>query len=567
MFNKTSKGIFISFSILLCLIVPTFLRMLRPGIFSMADPHLFRMYEYEQCLRDGQFPCRWSMNTAFGYGEPVFNFYSPFSYLYGQVFRMFGLSLIDSTKAVFIFSLILSGVSMFLFVRHLVKDNYVSLLSSLIYIYAPYRAVDIYVRGALPESLAFIFFPLILYLFYRYKEHKKKSYLITLGISWSLLIVTHNLSALIFALLFIPISIFFIVRKGDWKMLRQLSGLALLVMGLCAFYLLPVIAERQYVALATTTQGYFDFHNHFATIKELLFSKFWGYGASVWGSDDGLSLAIGYTQWILPLIVASLSIIYKKNRGVIIPFILMGWVFLWLTHNKSTFIWEGIPILAYIQFPWRFLSLSLFCFSVAGGFIVHFFSKPILKVIVLAIVTAALIALNTPFFFEDLWFDVNDTAQFSGQRFVDQTAMSINDYWPISAKEVPTTPAPAQPILLEGMGEILRVDKKSNSVVYEINVTSKSAILQAPIAYFPGWIGRVNDQPVFAYPSGKYGLVTAPVSLGHQLFSFEFKNTLERDLGNTISLVSLIIVVVLLFFETKTGKKTGTYLKNIAHAL
>jgi len=148
--------------LLILLILPSFSLMLRPGVWTMHDFHLFRQYEFNLCADEGSFPCRWAPDSSLGYGQPLFNFYSQFPYWLGQVFIILGFQIIDSVKILFFLSLFLSASSMYLLSSRF-WGRLGGLVSALFYVYAPYRAVDVWVRGALPEALAFIFFPLILY--------------------------------------------------------------------------------------------------------------------------------------------------------------------------------------------------------------------------------------------------------------------------------------------------------------------------------------------------------------------------------------------------------------------
>jgi hypothetical protein len=195
---------------------------------------------------------------------------------------------------------------MFFLAKKVWKNNYSALISSLIYLYAPYRAVDVWVRGALPEALAFVLFPLILL------SVEKKS-LVWFTILLSALILTHNLSLV----MFLPILISWLIYRKFWK---GFFGGAVSVL-VSAFYILPVIFELKYVGLGSTTTGYFDFRAHFVTLYQIFISRFWGYGGSTWGPEDGLSVSIGQIQWILPLIISFFVILKKKittNKDFII---------------------------------------------------------------------------------------------------------------------------------------------------------------------------------------------------------------------------------------------------------
>src|SRR3989344_7449917 len=176
--------------ILLVLTLPTFAFMLRPGIYTMHDFHVFRQYEFDKCVKAKTFPCRWSPDAGLGYGEPVFNFYGQFPYWIGEIIHFLGFQFIDTVKLLFILSLVLSAFTMFAFARTY-WGNLGGILSAVFYVYAPYRSVDVWVRGALPEALSFILFPLILLFIDR------KKYLL-FSLSLAALILTHNLSVFMF---------------------------------------------------------------------------------------------------------------------------------------------------------------------------------------------------------------------------------------------------------------------------------------------------------------------------------------------------------------------------------
>ena len=72
-------------------------------------------------------------------------------------------------------------------------------LASALYIYAPYRAVDLYVRGALSEAWAFIFFPLIFYTALLLAEKINLKMVGFFAVSLAGLFLTHNVTTLMFA--------------------------------------------------------------------------------------------------------------------------------------------------------------------------------------------------------------------------------------------------------------------------------------------------------------------------------------------------------------------------------
>ena len=241
--------------------IPSFIRLVRPGIYTTQDFHYFRLVEFDKCVRDLQIPCRWAPDAGYGYGEPLFNFYGQAPYFLGEIPHLIGISKIDSLKLLFALSLVGSSLAMFVFARRLWKSSLGGFISALVYLYAPYRAVDVWVRGALPEALAFILFPLILYFLDRYIDEEREKDLLIFGLLLALLVVTHNLSAVMFLPIIAAWAAYkiFILKKK--KILPKVIFAGFVSLLLTSFYLLPVIFESSFITLGETTKGYFDFQD------------------------------------------------------------------------------------------------------------------------------------------------------------------------------------------------------------------------------------------------------------------------------------------------------------------
>lgn len=521
--------VFILIAVLLS--VPSFYLMLRHGIFSTQDFHYFRLIEFDKCIKVLQIPCRWAPDSGAGFGEPLFNFYAQFSYLIGEIFHLASLQKIDSLKIVFILSLVLSGISMFLLSKKIWKNDLPALVSSTLYIYAPYRAVDVWVRGALPESFSFVLFPLIILEVENYLEKNKNKDLLLFSLLFGLLIITHNLSLILFS----PFLAVWIIYK--YLQIRKLKPFINLFLGaifsllLTAFYILPVIFESQFININSTTVGYFDWRAHFVTIKQLFLSRFWGYGASTWGEEDGLSLSVGHVQWIIPLSISLFILIkrkFDKNAKDFIVLISIGIFALFLTHNKSTPIWEFLSFMKYIQFPWRFLGIAVFAFSLATGFISKLFSKKVAFIQVLLITIT--IVLNFQFFKPDIWYKVSDTDLETGSKWKESTFASINDYWPRYGN------APSKTAWTES-ADVKLISKNSSAQIFSVQSHGKE--VEFPIAYFPGWKLSYNGK-IYDVNYDSNGLITASLPKeGSDIVTLKFENTPIRTLGNIVSLMSL----------------------------
>lgn len=515
--------------------LPTFALMLRPGVYTMHDFHLFRQFEFDKCIAEGTFPCRWAPDSSLGFGQPMFNFYGQFTYWVGSLFRSLGFSVLNSVKGVFILSLLASAAAMYFLARTYWGDRG-GVISALIYMYAPYRAVDVWVRGALPEALGFVFLPLIWLCVDQFILKHKYRYLYWLIVLVAGLIITHNLSALMFAPFVLIWAGYRLFGHFSRAKVEDLVSAGLVILLLPCFYLLPLVFESRFITLDTVVSNYYNFQSHFVSLKQLFWSNFWGYGGSIWGPNDGLSFAVGYIQWLLPLAILALLMIKRKigqNRDWLV-LILLGGLALFLTHGKSLAIWKLIPPLAYVQFPWRFLTLAVFLLSLACGLIAKLIGPKLVGVAVVL----GVIWLNVSFFRPDIWLAVGDNEYFSGASWNQQRSSAISDYWPQSAPQ-PQNFADSYPVFEIGQGAITEINKGAHKASYLVNTVGSYGRVTFPIVYFPGW--TVNGQQAL---TNSLGLVSWRTGEGKSQLDLEFRNTFVRTLGNWVSGLTLIGLIV-----------------------
>ena len=94
------------------------------------DLQVFRLNEFENCLRDLELPCRWSANMGKGYGYPYFTFYPPVIYLVPAVIRLLtGWSLVFSLNISALISFPLAALSMYRLIEVMTKKNSLAFLA------------------------------------------------------------------------------------------------------------------------------------------------------------------------------------------------------------------------------------------------------------------------------------------------------------------------------------------------------------------------------------------------------------------------------------------------------
>lgn len=503
-------------------------RLFRQGYFSMQDDmHVFRLEQLDKCLSDGQFPCRYIQQGGYGYGYPLYNFYSPFPYYFSLAFHYLGLSYIDSIKLFFTLTSFIRPIGIFLFVSALFGSA-AGVTSSAIFSLAPYQATNSFVRGALAENFALAIVPFIFWAFYTKRYLLFSFFIFVLSLS-------HNLT-LLWTLPLLTVFIFTHLKFKSYSYIKFL----LLGLLMSSFFIIPAFFEKKFTTVDTMTQGYFSFVNHFATISQLFFDRSWGYGASLWGPKDDMAFQVGYIQWLLPII--SLFIIRNQLTRF---FLIIGFFFLFLTHNKSGFLWDNSTFLPYFQFPWRFIGPAVLCFSIAAAPLFQKYKKFTIPVIVI------LILLNFNYFKEDIWYpDLKDSDRFTKSEVIRQSGAGLKDYWPKYSTDFPTEFA-SDPQVLSGIVQINSFSKTSNFASGNIQVNSSSALISLPIAYFPKFELIVNNQPQNFLIDKKTGLITLVLNSGQNIFQLTFVDTPIRFISNILSIVSLIIFGLLLFFRVK----------------
>ena len=370
------KSLLVKVALLVLLIIPSFYTLIKPGFFPMQDDlQAFRVQQMYECFKDLQIPCRWVPDPGYQYGYPLFNYYPPSVYYLGGLLHLIGFQIIDAVKILFALGYILSALTMFVFLRSLYKDK-IAFIGALLYTYVPYKATEVYVRGAMSEFWALVIFPLLFWSSYQFIKTQKLKYFIWLAVSTSLLLTTHNLMSLIFFPILGIWCLVHIYLEKRWTVLIKILGAGLLGFGLAAFFSLPVIFEGKYVHLESLLGGYFDYRQHFVDLDQLFISNHWGYGSSYLGPNDDLNLSAGQIQVFLAVLGLVLSYLnYKKHKSLSLIYLVVFSVemlVLFIMHQKSSFIWSFIPILSWLQFPWRFLADSIFLLSFLAATALYF---------------------------------------------------------------------------------------------------------------------------------------------------------------------------------------------------
>jgi len=544
-------GKFIPPVLLILLTVPAIWNLLKPGYFPMQDDlQTFRIQQMDRCFDDFQIPCRWVPDAGYQYGYPQFNYYPPLPYYLGALLHRVGFQYIDSVKILFVAGYILSAIAIYILVRS-ITNSWSGLIAGALYTYIPYKAVEVYVRGAMSEFWAQIFFPLIFWAIYKLIKEGKIKYLIWLSLFSGMLATTHTLMTMIFVPIALVWALFWLIRYKWNNFFKVLIG-GLLGFGLSAFFTLPVIFERQFAHVESLLSGYFDYRQHFVSLQKLFLSMEWGYGSSGFPNEK-LNLSLGIIHWVVGLLIAPVLalVLYKKKKKLsilVFVFSILSLFTIFMMHLRSSFIWSRIPILAWLQFPWRILAISIFLLTLTVGLAICLSGK-FKYILGISFVLIAFI-LYFPFFIPKDWLAISDSDKFSGINWEKQLTISIFDYLPIYATLPPWSKAPELPEVLEGEAQFLEYRKRSNFQTGIARVSGE-ALIRLPLFDFPGMVVQIDGQEVPHWNNDcrgqRYclGLITFNLENGTHTILAKLYDTPIRRVGNIITLGGIGVLVFL----------------------
>jgi hypothetical protein len=590
------KGFDVSIIFVISLSVFAIAPLFQPGFFWGAHDarhSVYFLYEFDRSIQDGVLYPRWSPDITFGYGYPLFNIYSPLAFYMGEVFHLLGLDLVSSIKMVFAVAFVLSGVTMYLFVRRLM-GSWAGLVAGLVYVYIPYHISDVYVRGAFAESVALIFFPLILWCFYETVERPRVTTLLAAGLSYAGLVLSHNGLLLLYSP-FLGIYLVFLVlsksrhdvhNRVSWRQRWMLLGKAVLsrawmpltalLLGLClsAIFWLPMALEFKYVRLDQWLGGYYDYRDDFVYFFQF-FSPFWGSGLSRPGPYDDLPFQIGAVPVVLSILsLAALGRIKDQVwRRMLVFFQGAVLIIVFLMLAASTAFWDILPIVIFAQFPWRLLALVMPCVAFLAGSVMAVpdgndeRASIMATVALVGLVVFGSYAYLSPQIIEPAEGPVSLAGMMRFMRDSDQMTGSVA--W---THEVPRWSAFAEYVIDEGQAPELKVDlaslpKPRRRLAVDLqgsSTTSQSLWVHAEeegriifnIFYYPGWHAYILEgrgggveRELEILPHGSLGRISVCVPVGEYYLLLRFEDTPVRVAGQWLSSLSLLAVLALLGWQ------------------
>jgi hypothetical protein len=562
---------------------------------------LQRVYEMSVALQGGHFPVRWMPDAAFGFGYPFWNYYAPLAFYVAAMFHLAGLSIVNAIKLTQILGFLGAGAGMYLMADDIFDSRPAALLAAAAYTYAPFHLVNVYVRGdSLGEFVAFAFYPLVFLGLRRLRARPGPGPAAFTAIAYAGLILSHNISALIFTPFALAYVLFLLftnhrtehqteeshhaVRSTQYAMgsrggyLLWTAAIFALGLTLSAFYWAPALLEQDAVQLQGNLTGYFHYAGHFRSAnlvqRELLFD--FDVDAA------GTPFAMGLIQAILGLagflIIIALSVSRNSQRAtrnaqltihnsqltihnsyffagiaVVSTFLITPW---------SRPLWDHLPLLPFVQFPWRWLSVQAFGLSVVIGGLAGFLNRNRFRTgrhhytipWILAISLILLIILTSMLHLQVQYLPIRDTdvtpeRLMLYEMFTGNIGSTVRaEYLPAAVNPRPWTSArlvegmPAHPLGATS-AELLRSGPAWQQ--WQITVDQPRDVV-FPTYWFPGWHAAVDGRPAETSAQPNHGGIRVTVPAGTHHVNLALGRTPVRRLAELASAFGVLLLLTLL---------------------
>jgi len=500
-----------------------------------GQDHVARIANFYQSLSEGNIIPRWAANLNWGFGHPVLMFLYPLPSYIASFFHFLNLSLVDSTKIIFGLGFVLSGIFMYLWIRELWGEE-AGFVSGLFYMFAPYRFVNLYVRGAIGENLAFVWLPLVCYFAFKSSRKFKWRYVVGGSLSLAALILSHNALSLMFLPLIFGY-IGYLIYCSKRKLLSTVYYLLSTIFGLLlsAFFWFPAFFEGKYTLRDIVTKNNIT---GFESFFRLIWSP-WSYGGT-----GSLSVQVGIMQWLGIVSAPFLIWLFWRKKDKIWLYLLFlffcFWLAIFLILPGSKTFYLAIPILQKFQFVWRFLSLAIFPPAIFIGALIYLLPRRF-KLFTVYCLLFTVLLLN-----KDYWqakgFSYKDESFYSGVYASTTDTGESSPRWSVRFMEK----FPKAPVeIIEGKAQIDNFWRKTTRQEFTVKAFTPSRIIVNTL-YFPGWQVLVDGYPVeiqFQDPSWR-GLMTFNVSAGEHQVVVKFGETRLRMFADVISLVGFVVLGV-----------------------
>lgn len=514
--------------------------------------HIARLMGTYQTITEKQVPPVIMSNFCNGFGYSWNIFYSPLTAYLPLIFKVFTSSFELMLKLFMTLVSFLSGIAMYEFIKKVTKNKYAGILGAILYILAPYRLTDMYMRIAISELASFIFIPIVFHGMYNIfnceEKNIKKSLVLTLGTVG--LILTHTVIAMYIAI-FCMIYVIINIRKlKEKEVLKMLVINILLILLLTSFYLLPMLEHKLATDYEVFEPGRMERTEVLKALKvdvtDLLYTPKGNFSFEI-----GLVSLIGIVFTLL-----TYKKIDKEIRKMYWFALVLG--FICIILSLRFFPYENMPaILKMIQFTFRLLEFSSFFFIFVAAInyslvIKNFKMKDVIIISIIAFLLVVPLKKNLDFekkYSENrLWsaVEVNDNtgrvhAGCATFEYLPSKAFDNLDY--IKHRE-------DRVYVLSGNAVVKNEEKNGTNMKFSVSNIEESTIIELPYIFYLGYNVEITNEAgetlkIDTFESDN-GFVAIKIDREEEgTVSVKYTGTNLMKISYTISFVTFISLILI----------------------
>ncbi len=525
-----------------------------------AIAHITTIAQFHKAMSDGEFPVAWGDGFA-NYGLPLGTIAHQLPAYLGGLLTFITHDPLLSFNLVYLISAILSAILFYGFLT-LFFSGETALLATIFYSLAPYRIMNLYMRGAMPEFASAVWVPLFLIAMYYIMKHGRLLWYFVFMLGVLGLILTHPMMLIVYA----PI-------LGVWALVNFRSNIrvwvrvivaSLIAFCISAYYFLPLNLEVKYLYYGSMSSHY---SRNQTTTLETFVNPFWKYNCvfrnDIFGRCQLTKGGVTETFIMIILLGIGLSVfLHKKQIGRYFHKVRAQWdhyltassltnLFLFtlvgvslsiiLSTNAFEPLYERINLISSIQYPWRFLSSYVFFPPIALALMFEFvrarkWSNYLWYGLVIFIVLVR---------FPQLYGKNYSYIPIADYYFTPYNlhSLTMNTIWSGDSRDYPIRRDKAE--IIRGKGEIKNRMLKNASRVYTIQADTELQVSDNTF-YFPGWhayVDGVETNIEFQDPAYR-GVITFSVPKGIHEVKVIYEDTKVRRIGKIISILTLLFLGV-----------------------
>jgi hypothetical protein len=524
-----------------------------------ATAHITYTFRFDRAFAQHQIPVRWVEGVHDGRGQPLFNFYQVGFYYVVEAVHHLGAKLSVAYKATPV--LLWWAAAGFIFLLLRPYGLLPAAAGAVVFALSPYAIIDVFIRAAYPEFAGWVFGVGALWAADGFLRTGWRWYLPLAALFTAMMLVSHLPATLIMATMFVAHAAgMFLADSGARRRLPWLIAAALVGAGLAAFYVVPAIFELPLVNIRRLTQDHADFHRHFLAPSQLFrvaWGQDWNYrGTSVTDPNDLMPFHISLLQWlgiaggiVLAVWAAASRPVARRIGGrawIAGAWVLVAAVCVYMTNAHSVGVWEAIPALSFIQFPWRFFLLI----SVAGGVLAAVLLSLIPNRAVQAVAVIVVVIVQA----------YSYEARLRPDSYLPRSLMNIDrPAWPLSegAQQLGFDEAAYDPVGTEPVDGIVGrwVVRAGGPYVREVSITDArisletmsdaDATIRLNTRFFPGWHVWIDGVETEVNKARRSGFMDIVVPAGAHVLDARFENTALRTIANGTTVLSLFLCLLL----------------------